>query len=360
MALSKNLCHLKDFAMEKTRYEGVWYRTNRRGMKTFVARFKINGVEYRKKLGEEPQINAKVASQLRYEMIEKIKRGEDEKVETINDIFKKYIILRSPTLSKSWGYNMEKTYNKHLKDMIGELTPDTLHSNMVQLKINDMLANGYAVSTVKQIKDCLGGMYSHMISGYVNVGRALIIPKFDNKIYFTISEEEAKELYRVITNYEIMQWRVYFSFLLHGRRRSETALMKCDDVNVAEGTYVIHAENSKTGKRMKAPMLPFLTDMLKEYDMGDGFLFKGRYGEMVSKSGIDYHWTRIKERAGLPKMRLHDMRHLMGYIAVNNGFSLEEIAHVLGHNSTATTMRYSNMSMDTAKRTLEGIHSKLK
>ena len=135
--------------------------------------------------------------------------------------------------------------------------------------------------------------------------------------------------------------------------------MMWDDVDIAEGTYIIMAENSKTGKRIKAPMLPFLVDMFTEYNIDDGFLFKGRYGEKVSKSGIDYHWTRIKERAGLPKMRLHDLRHLMGYIAINNGFSLEEIAQVLGHDSTATTMRYSNMSMATAKRTLEGIHKKL-
>lgn len=345
--------------MESTRYEGVLYKINRRKAKTFYARFKVNGKAYLRKIGEEPQINAKTASQLRYEMIDSIKGGEKIQGETFEDLFKKYIALRSPTLSKSWEYNMTKAYNKHLKDIIGEATPDTIELELVQGKINDMLSKGYAVSTVKQLKDCLGGMYSHVIKTHENAARHLNLPKFDNKVYFNISESEARNLYKAITEYEILMWRVYFSFLLHGRRRGEVSLLTWDKIDVDNGTYEVDAKNNKTGKRINAPMLPFLTDMLNEYN-GEGYVFKGRYGDVVSKSGIDYHWTRIKERAGLPKMRLHDLRHLMGYIAVNNGFSLEEIAQVLGHDSIATTKRYSNMSMNTAKRTLEGIHDKLK
>ncbi len=345
--------------MESTRYEGVLYKTNRRNAKTFYARFKINGKAYLRKIGEEPQINAKVASQIRYDMIDSIKNGEKKHGETIDQLFKKYIVLRSPTLSKSWEYNMTKTYNKHLKDIIGNLTPNTLDIGVIQSRMNEMLAKGYSVSTVKQLKDCIGGLYSHVIKTHENIAPHLSLPKFDNKIYFNISESEARSLYKAITTYEILMWRVYFSFLLHGRRRGEVTLLTWDKIDINGGMYEIDAKNNKTGKRIKAPMLQFLVDMLHEYS-GEGYVFKGRYGDIVSKSGIDYHWTRIKERAGLPKMRLHDLRHLMGYIAVNNGFSLEEIAQVLGHDSIATTKRYSNMSMNTAKRTLEGIHDRLK
>lgn len=346
--------------MKKTRYEGVLYKINRRGAKVFYARFKVNNKAYLRKIGEEPNINAVTASNLRFKMIDEIRSGVTQTKETIGDKFDQYIKLRSPSLSASWEYNMTKTYNKHLKDVVGELHTGDLESHTIQSIINDLLAKGYAVSTVKQIKDCISGLYKHTLKDYYNIANDITLPKFDNQVYFTITETEAKKLYEVITNYEIVMWRVYFSFLLHGRRRTETALMKWENLNINDGTYEIEAKNSKTGKRMNAPMLPFLTDMLNEYQGDSGYIFTGRYGDKVSKSGIDYHWTRIKERAGLPKMRLHDLRHLMGYIAINNGFSLEEIAHVLGHSSTATTRRYSNMSRDTAKRTLEAIHDKLK
>lgn len=344
--------------MEKTRYEGVLYQTNRRNTKTFYARFKVKGKAYLRKLGEEPQINAKVASQLRYNMIDGIRNGETKDGKTMDDIFSEYIKLRSPTLSESWQYNMQKSYDKHIKDIIGDLTSQEVEIHMIQSQINTMLAKGYAVSTVKMVKDCLSGMYSHMLKDEVNIGRSISLPKFDNKVYFEITEDEAKRLYEVITTYEILMWRIFFSFLLHGRRRGEVAVLKWKDIK--EDVYTVEADTNKTGKRIEAPMMSFLKDMLEEYENNSKHIFVGRYNNPVSKSGIDYHWTRIKERAGLPKMRLHDLRHLMGYIAINNGFSLEEIAQVLGHDSIATTKRYSNMSMNTAKRTLEAIHHKLK
>jgi len=348
--------------MEKTRYEGVLYKINRRGARTYYARFKVNNKAYLRKIGEEPDINAKTASRLRFEMIDAVRNGINTNEQTFDDIFNEYIKLRSPLLSSSWEYNMTKTYHRHIKDVIGHLTPEKIRSNMLQLRMNEMLDNGYAVSTVKQVKDCVSGMYSHMLPELDNIGRLLKLPKFDNKVYFTITDEEAARLYEVITGYEIEQWRVYFSFLLHGRRRWEIVTLRWENVDLEREVYVIEAEHNKTGKRIVAPMLPFLVDILKEYSKNgmDGYVVKGRFGNHVSKSGIDYHWTRIKERAGLPKMRLHDLRHMIGFLAVNSGFSLEEIGFVLGHDSTATTKRYANMDTKTAKRTLEAIHEKFK
>jgi integrase len=338
------------------------YRGNRRKTKTYYARFKVNGVAYLRKIGEEPQINAKVASVLRYEMIDKVKSGVTAKEQNIDKIFEEYIKLRSPSLSESWEYNMTKTYNKHLKEVIGHLMPSKVQTNVIQGVMNGMLDDGYAVSTVKQIKDVVSGMYSHMMKERENVGRLLQLPKFDNKIYFSISDEDAKTLYEKIVNHKDIKWRVLFSFLLHGRRRGEVITLEWRDIHLDDGYYVIRPENNKTNKRIQAPMLPFLIDMLKVYKKeGDsGYVFKGRHGNMISKSGVDNAWTKIKYAVGLEDMRLHDLRHLIGYVAINNGASLEEIGAILGHDSTFTTKRYSNMDMRTAKKALENVHKRFK
>ena len=51
-------------------------------------------------------------------------------------------------------------------------------------------------------------------------------------------------------------------------------------------------------------------------------------------------------------MRLHDIRHLIGLVGINSGYSLELIGAVLGQTSTATTRRYSNMKSDNVKQVL--------
>ena len=345
--------------LHKTRYEGVYYRINRRGLKVFEARFKVDKKEYRRKIGEEPQYNAKSASQKRYEMIDEVKNGINTNKQTMDLVFRRYIELRKPMLSKSWAYNMEKTYNKHLTDIIGKYPPDLISSNDIQIRMNKMLEEGYAVSTVKQLKDCISGIYKYMLPDKDNIARKLIIPKFDNKIYFDISDDSARKLYDTIVTYPDIKWRIYFSFLLHGRRKMEVATLKYENLRLDESIYIIEPDNNKTKTQIIAPILPFLADMLKDYSNGSGYLFKGKNGGHVSSGGIDFQWRNIRSLAGLPKMRLHDLRHMIGFLAVKDGFSLEQIGKILNHTSSITTKRYSNIGIETAKNTLMAIHEKL-
>lgn len=347
---------LEERLMLKTRYEGVSYKINRRGIKSFYARFKVNNKAYLRKIGDEPDINARVASQMRFDMIDEIKRGVKREAKSFDELFEEYIVLRSPTLNSGWEKQTRNTYNKYLKDVIGALTPGKLDILDVQKIMNKMLDDGKKPSTVKQIKVIVVGIYTHMLPKMENVGRQLSYPKLDNKVYFEISNEDASRLYREIVEFEEIKWRVFFSFLLHGRRRGEIMKLRWEDVHIDEGWFEVRAENSKSKRMIKSPMMPFLVEMLKEYGVKkSGYVVTGRFENMVSKSSVDYAWNKIKYAVGLKKMRLHDLRHMIGYIAINNGFSLEQIAQVLGHTNIATTKRYATMSDTTAETTLKSI-----
>ena len=55
-----------------------------------------------------------------------------------------------------------------------------------------------------QIKDCISGLDTYLPKINIqceNIEHHLIIPKFDNKIYFSISDTQAKKLFQVIINY---------------------------------------------------------------------------------------------------------------------------------------------------------------
>ncbi|MFH1036432.1 MAG: site-specific integrase [Pseudomonadota bacterium] len=55
--------------------------------------------------------------------------------------------------------------------------------------------------------------------------------------------------------------------------------------------------------------------------------------------GIHRAWYRIRERAGLPDLRLHDLRHGWASLAASSGLSLPIIGAVLGHAQPGTTAR---------------------
>jgi site-specific recombinase XerD len=43
------------------------------------------------------------------------------------------------------------------------------------------------------------------------------------------------------------------------------------------------------------------------------------------------------------------VRHLCGFLLVNNGYSLEITAKILGHQNISSTTRYANIEMSKAK-----------
>lgn len=351
--------------MVATKYEGLYYRKNKRNKKVFYARFKVNKKAYLRKLGEEPAMNTTLANEARVRLIGDIRgAGSGEVVEKVFDVyFDEYLENWRATNSESWWYNTGLAYRKHLKDAIGGKLPSELQAAEIQKIFNALLlgenegGKKYKPATIKHMKNAITGTFDYIAKqgiGVRNIGRELTIPTRDNKVYFSISDEQAQRLFDVILGYEDQKWRAYFVWMLHGRRKMEVAEARWEWLHLHAMEYRIPGEYTKSGKEIVAPVTRLLLDALERYGVkNEGFVFwgSGQTGH-VSSTGIDFQWRNIRAMAGMPKMRLHDIRHLIGYIAVNSGYSLEQIGSVLAHGSTETTKRYSNMKRDTARDVL--------
>lgn len=57
-------------------------------------------------------------------------------------------------------------------------------------------------------------------------------------------------------------------------------------------------------------------------------------------------WRRIRTRAGLDDVRIHDLRHSFASMAVAHGESLPMIGKLLGHSQVQTTARYAHLADD--------------
>ena len=60
-----------------------------------------------------------------------------------------------------------------------------------------------------------------------------------------------------------------------------------------------------------------------------------------------FPWRRIRARAGLQDVRLHDLRHSFASFLVNEGVSLYVVQALLGHANARTTQRYAHLASDT-------------
>ncbi|MFS0738215.1 tyrosine-type recombinase/integrase [Sphingomonas sp. 1P06PA] len=63
-------------------------------------------------------------------------------------------------------------------------------------------------------------------------------------------------------------------------------------------------------------------------------------------SDLQPFWRRVRNRAGLKDVRLHDLRHTYASVAVAAGQSLPMIGKLLGHTQVQTTARYAHLAGD--------------
>ena len=73
-----------------------------------------------------------------------------------------------------------------------------------------------------------------------------------------------------------------------------------------------------------------------------------------------YHqWNRIRKRAGIRDVRIHDLRHSYASGGLLVGEGLTMIGKLLGHNKVETTSRYAHLANDPLKAAANRIASRI-
>jgi integrase len=68
-------------------------------------------------------------------------------------------------------------------------------------------------------------------------------------------------------------------------------------------------------------------------------------------------WQRVRARAGLNGVRVHDLRHTFASVAAGEGMSLPMIGKLLGHTQVQTTARYAHLAAGTVKSAANDVAS---
>ena len=70
-------------------------------------------------------------------------------------------------------------------------------------------------------------------------------------------------------------------------------------------------------------------------------------------------WAKVRQRAGLQSVRLHDLRHSFASVAAAGGVSMQVIGGLLGHSDVSTTSRYAHLSATPMRNAAEAIGNEL-
>ena len=275
---------------------------------------------------------------------------------SLNELFTNYMIFKGSSLSTRTIYTNQKTYDKWIKDEIGDIEVSKITTSDIQPIINMMLQQGLAPRTAQSIKQILRPVFNYAIDLELCIKNPAIkinLPKFDNTVDFQLSDEKRKKFYEEILKYEPLKYRGIMLFLYFGRRQNEVLTLKWQNIDFEHNVYTIEDIYSKIRRRQEYPLLKPLKDYLKKFGIHKtGYVFQGEITKHITKNTFRNHWKILLKNANIEKMRIHDTRHLLGNTMVNKGQSLEAIGKVLGHSSTAVTKRYAKTSLNTANDVL--------
>ena len=320
-----------------------------------VLRFKIDGKRHYYRMTFKNRTFAKAIDDARAQLTILKRDGlpETQKIPTYEELLNEYLSARGKAMSETNAKTYRYTNKKHLPHIMKKRI-DKIKPEHIQQAINNALDAGKAPRTAKAIQDYSRPVFNYAIGkGYIerNPAANVKLPKYDNKRYFEIDEDRARRLYKAILEYEEPLYRSIFIWLLHGRRLNEVLSLEWQHINLDAGTYEIVAANNKARRNKVYPLTPLQIEALPKPHRRLGLVFEGKDGSKIDRVSLRRrHWKRITDRAGIMGMRLHDMRHLFGYMAVNVlGLPLEAVAEVLGHTSTQITQRYANVGLKTVE-----------
>ena len=294
----------------------------------------------------------------------KIITVEPKVMETFLDLANRYIETKSISARPSTIQNYNTTLFKHCKPLhhlaIKDITVDAVQDIInEQMKIK-------APSTVFML-----GITLKTFAKKVGLNLdGLELPEFENKVEYKLSLDDTKKIIKSMREYSklpidgesVYQYpeiRNVFAFLLTGRRISEVLGLKYSDINFETNTFRIPSNRAKGKKDLIFNLDNYLIDAINRQAQANNVnnLTVDRKIFTYTKETPRIHFQSLLKALGIQKLRLHDIRHMLGSTLVQNGVPIADISVMLGHSSIAITEeRYANKTKDQATRATNALN----
>lgn len=316
-------------------------------------------------LGREPSMTLEDAKLKALDLSKKLLQGDDvvaERQRRANmPLFRDYIeqtyLPHSKATKRSYEDERQLIAN-HLLPAFGD---SRLHQvKKIELKnfVQTKLQEGYNPSTVNRMIAAIKMVFNRaeewdLITTNENPARGVRGVRVPVRVDRFLSPEEAQRLQKELQASESPMLQFVIAFLLlTGARKREALDAKWSHFDFERATWTIPL--SKSGKPRYVPLSPSASDVLKKLQAYSFRVMGYRWQdcEWVFPNprtrkpfiNIFFAWNRARQRAGLPDVRIHDLRHSFASALVNEGMTLYDVKELLGHSNMATTTRYAHLS----------------
>jgi integrase len=246
----------------------------------------------------------------------------------------------------------------HIVPRWGKLRLSEIHQQDVAKWLAEKRENGLSPATVEKLRVTFGRSFELALQWNIpgvikNPTRNIKRPPINNARERFLSPDEAQRLQAAVAKSlnPQLKWIVGL-LLLTGARVSELLHAEWRNVDLERRAWLI--PTSKTGKPRHVPLSKAAIDIIGQLPRFDGCPFLLPNPETKRPyTDIKHPWATARKAAGLPGLRIHDLRHSAASFMINAGIDLFAVGRVLGHANHASTMRYSHLAQDTLLAAVE-------
>lgn len=222
----------------------------------------------------------------------------------------------------------------------------------VRRLVADELAAGYSPRTVRGTLDVLRMICKQAVGDGIvarNVAELVRPPKLEQREPAHFTAAQARRFLDVARTDELGS---FFAVALGtGLRRGELLELTWRDVGRDAGHGDAVSVTVRRGKTASAarlvPLPPFATEALGQLERRPGPIWP------VSPWVVSRRMTQLCERAGLPRLGLHGLRHSTASLLYAEGVPEFVIQSILGHSRVGMTRHYTHVEIEQQRAAME-------
>lgn len=352
----------------------------------YEGRFMMNGKSY--------LVHGKTIAETQKEMRElryKLEHGVyvSKKQITLNDWFETWMEEYKKNRIKRGTYdNYKKNFYGIIKRRhnLGNMQLSDIRGEHIQKLYNDLVKEGYALSTIKIVSAVLNGCMQQALRNGLIERNPVKLAELPRQTEKTRREAMTREQQALFMEYakESYLYNFYAVMLRTGMRNGEMRGLKYTDIDKKKNVirvqrtlkyiegegYYEDTPKTRTSKRdipLTAATLQLLEEQRKfwgfKVEKMDRYLFCNELGDPLSRARVRAETDRIVKRiraAGhdFPHITPHVFRHTFATRAIEAGMQPQVLKTILGHSSLAMTMDlYSHVLPETRAEEMEKIAS---
>ncbi len=288
------------------------------------------------------------------------RRIELRAIPTLAELVRDRYLPYVKSYKRSWCTD-ETVLRIHLLPVLGSQYVDQIRAEPILALVERMREKQYATGTTNRVVIVLRHIFNlarkWRVPGVTeNPTTGINLAPDVNRERFLSLEEAQRLLLAIEQDENEVAAKAIMLLLLTGARRNEITQAKWEHLDWNKRTLLVPL--SKSGKPRSIALNAAAIELLRAMRPNDGnaYLFPSPVTGRPSPS-LYFPWQRIRARAGLPDLRLHDLRHSFASFLVNRGISLYIVQGLLGHGHARYTQRYAHLAPDTLNEAAEAVGS---